>query len=120
MLGEDAQQATSQAALSATLTSLRTTFDYLVIRADYTVATSFTTSAIDLADAVYVAVRATRRETKSDHHLAAALNRAGRRFLGVLSMPPTLLKAGLTMPKVPTIKADTYVTPAEKPLRVRG
>jgi hypothetical protein len=119
-LDEFAQQTTSRAALSGTLNALRTKFDYLIIHADYTLSTSFTTLAIDLADAIFVAVRAARRETKSDRQLASALNRAASRFSGVLSMPPALLKEGLIVPTLPSVKGDAYVSPAEQPIRARG
>lgn len=117
-LNKHEKQATSGATLNTAVKSLRTSFDYLVIQADYTIATSFTTLAIGVADAIYVAVRASRRETKNDRHLAA-LNRAGRRFCGVLSMPPASLEAGLVRPTVPSVKADYVTTPSDAPLRAR-
>jgi Mrp family chromosome partitioning ATPase len=92
------QRTTSLRAMKATLDILRSKFDYVVISTEFGMSTAFGTAVAAGADTVLVSVKTGRRETKADVGLAAALDRIGPRFLGVVALTPSIIEANSTAP----------------------
>jgi cellulose biosynthesis protein BcsQ len=86
------QRRTSARSVVAALETLRAKFDYVLISAEYSLATPFATSIVDAADAVLVSVKKGRRENSGDAHLFAALDRLGEKFLGVVALDASVFR----------------------------
>jgi Mrp family chromosome partitioning ATPase len=104
------QRTTGQRGLQSALEILRSKFDYVVISTGCGAATSFAESILSVADAVIVTVKKGRREDTRDAQLSANLEHVGSRFLGVVALDPSIIKADQITP-VPAAKPDTRRTP---------
>lgn len=85
------QRSTSRRELQAELEILRSRFDYVLVSTECGGTTSFATSIINSADAVLVSVKRSRKETREDRRLSAALGSIGSRFLGLIAFEPSAL-----------------------------
>jgi Mrp family chromosome partitioning ATPase len=112
------QRTTGQRVLQSALEILRSKFDYVIISTGYGAATSFAESIVTAADAVIVTVKKGRREDPSDARLSANLEHIGPRFLGVVALDPSIIKADQITP-VPAARPDTRRTQTAQPEKER-
>jgi hypothetical protein len=87
------QKTTNQRHIRATLEVLRSKFDYVIVNTEHGGSTAFAATMVATSDAVLVTVKKGRREVPEDARLGADLDRVGSRFLGVVSLDPSVFKA---------------------------